>query len=981
MGARRGSTVMNVRRKLRLLLIFLLVLMVCTLFTVREWRNAHLAAQQENREREVSVLFDEILALDGHSLFSFSTDYTYWDDLVEFLKTGGDAWGDENLAAPFSTFGAQACWVLRLDGSTVYRHVEIEGLGDEALPLSGLSAFFGAGNRLTHFFLKTGAGFAEFYGATIHPTDDPERKTPPQGYFLVCRVWDGPLLERLGKLIRGQTEVLEAIGDTVVIPEQTLADGSLMLQRPLRGLDGSAVAVLTARISSPLLQTFLDVTSLGYLAATLMLVSFAVVFGIVMIRSIDLPLKNLAKGLAEGTSAPLEALARQENEFGHLARMIQQGFEQKAELVREVEERERAEAALRKNEERVRKYFELPLIGFAMLSKDGHWIEVNGKLCSILGYSREELLGLRWQDVTVPEDRHRQMAVYHEILEGACDGYTIQKRYIRRDGSLINVETSAMCVRDVAGQVDYFVAVIEDITERKRAEDALQFTQFAVDHAAEGMFWIRRDGRFYRVNDAGCRMFGYPREDVLQMSVADVLPLYSRERWETVWQSLRETDTVVRESMARSRDGREFPIEAIINRLAFKGEEFVFVFTRDISERKQAEKERAELAEQLRQAQKMESIGRLAGGVAHDFNNFLSPIIGYADLVLGQMAPREKYYDEVKQILDAAERCSTLTRQLLVFSRKQVLHVRTLDMNEVIRGFEKMLRRLIGEDVELVTRLEDDLLPVKADPSQLEQVLMNLAVNSRDAMPQGGQLTIETAMVELDALFARTHRGVEPGTYVMFSVSDTGVGMPPEVMERIFEPFFTTKERGKGTGLGLATIYGIVQQHGGSIWVYSEPGCGTVFKIYLPAFVGEAEQEQVSEPVPYLTAGGTETLLIVEDEEAVRKLVGDVLVAYGYTIHLAASPAEAMALAADRNLHIDLLLTDVILPQMNGKDLYSRLAVERPDMRVLFMSGYTGNTMLAQGIGRDKFDLLQKPFSVQALTSRVRQALEKKVVA
>lgn len=969
---------MNVRKKLRVLLVVLLLLVTCTVFGIRQWRGTYMAVYQHNREAEVSVLFDELLALQGHSLYTFSCDYTYWDEMVEFVKTGGEEWGNENLAEPFSTFGLQACWVLRLDGSTVYSHTEVEGLSEEVLPRDGLLAFFASGRRFAHFFVQTPVGVLELRGATIHPTADAQRQTPPQGYFLAGRLWDSLLLEQIGKLVRGRLAVLQAGSDDVVL-RRTLEDGSLTLQRPLVGVDGKLVAVLDAQIPSPVLKGFLDVTQFGFAAAALVIVAFCAAFGTVLIRSIDMPLKRLARSLSDGDLEVLRDLIRQDDEFGHLARMIERSFRQKEALVQEVVERERAEDALRKNEERFRKYFELPLIGIAVFSAEGRWLEVNGKLCSILGYSRDELLELSWQDVTVPEDRHRQMQVYNRILAGECDGYTIQKRYIKRDGSLINIEVSSMCVREPDGRVRYFVAVIEDITERKRAEEALQFTQFAVEHAAEGMFWVRRDGRFYHANDAGCRLFGYPLEDLLGLTMADVAPSYTAELWERNWQLVRDNETLVRETMARTRDGREFPVEAIINRLEFKGEEFAFIFTRDISEREQAEKERLELEEQLRQAQKMESIGQLAGGVAHDFNNFLSPIIGYADLVLAEMKPQDRHYNELKQILDAAERCSTLTRQLLAFSRKQVLHVRVLDLNEVITGFQKMLRRLIGEDVELVTQLQANLMRVKADPSQLEQVLMNLAVNSRDAMPKGGQLTIETAMVELDELYARTHNGVAPGTYVMFSVTDTGMGMAPEVVERIFEPFFTTKEHGKGTGLGLATIYGIVQQHGGTIWVYSEPNCGTVFKIYLPAYSDEVTQDPVH--ASYVNVGGTETVLVVEDEEAVRMLVGNVLGAYGYRVLLAASPAEALAIVENGQEHIDLLLTDVILPQMNGMELFMRLSVQRPGLRVLFMSGYTGNTALTQGIGQGNFDLLQKPFSVQALTLGVRQALEKEVAA
>jgi len=392
--------------------------------------------------------------------------------------------------------------------------------------------------------------------------------------------------------------------------------------------------------------------------------------------------------------------------------------------------------------------------------------------------------------------------------------------------------------------------------------------------------------------------------------------------------------------------------------------------------RNRGEKEMIALQDQFRQSQKMEAIGRLAGGIAHDFNNLLTVIKGYSQLSLMEFKEGDPLKANIEEVQRAADRAAGLTRQLLAFSRRQILEMKVLDLNTILRDLDKMLRRVIGEDIELVTLLADDLGTVKADAGQIEQVAMNLAVNARDAMQKGGKLTIETANVELDENYARNHVAVKSGPYVMLSVSDTGVGMTPEVRDRVFEPFFTTKEKGKGTGLGLSTVYGIVKQSGGNIWVYSEPGKGTTFKTYLPR-VDEPLEEAGEKVVQKELTGRGETILVVEDEEKVRQLTVQILTKNGYTVLEASHGDEASHICEQHKGPIHLMVMDVVMPGMNGRQLAKSLEPHHPEMKVLYMSGYTDNAIVHHGILEKGLSFLQKPFTMDGLVRKVREVLDK----
>jgi len=397
--------------------------------------------------------------------------------------------------------------------------------------------------------------------------------------------------------------------------------------------------------------------------------------------------------------------------------------------------------------------------------------------------------------------------------------------------------------------------------------------------------------------------------------------------------------------------------------------------SQDITERKQAEEQVKALQEQFRHSQKMEAIGRLAGGIAHDFNNLLTVIKGYCELLLMDMEGEDHFKESIEKVHGAAKRAAGLTRQILAFSRRQIMEMKVIDLNTVLKDLDKMLRRLIGEDVGMESFLKSDLGRVKADPGQVEQVIMNLAVNARDAMPEGGKLIIETDNIELDQDYAKRHIDVESGHYIMLSVSDTGCGMPPETAQKIFEPFFTIKERSKGTGLGLSTVYGIVKQSGGDIWVYSEPGKGTTFKIYLP---------RVDEPLSGFDEGartdglvrGNETILIVEDDKEVRKLALRMLTKQGYMVLEAANADEALAICKERKDPVHLILTDVVMPGLSGRQLIQALSLVRHDFKVIFMSGYTENAIVHHGVLDNDTEFIAKPFTLGNLSRKIREVLD-----
>lgn len=484
------------------------------------------------------------------------------------------------------------------------------------------------------------------------------------------------------------------------------------------------------------------------------------------------------------------------------------------------------------------------------------------------------------------------------------------------------------------------------------------------DAASDGILMLLNRGVIVEVNASACGFLGGQMEDLLGANIRDLLDgkvvdqiIHEDER------ALRDGKNLLEVHLQR-KDGVRSDIELRVNPLP-EGE--ILLLGRDITERKRIEA-------QLRQAQKMESVGRIAGGVAHDFNNALTPILGYADLLLDSMPTDDPRRAELTQIHKAAEHARDLTRQLLAFSRKQVLDMKVVDLNHVVSTFRDVIRRSIREDIAIHVKLDPELGNFKADAFQIEQILMNLAVNAQDSMSNGGTMLIETGNVELDAAFADSHPGSQPGPHVALIVSDAGMGMSQEALQRVFDPFFTTKEH--GTGLGLATVYGIVKQHGGSIWMYSEEGKGTTCKAYFPR-VDEPTARRIAPVSSRMAESRGETVLVVEDNDAVRGFVRATLERYGYTVVDTGEPAEGLRLIAENLVAADLVLTDVIMPEMNGRELFTRLAELRPGLKVLYMSGYTDNVIEHHGVLAEGVDLIQKPIAPEALARKVREILDR----
>ena len=512
------------------------------------------------------------------------------------------------------------------------------------------------------------------------------------------------------------------------------------------------------------------------------------------------------------------------------------------------------------------------------------------------------------------------------------------------------------------------------LAEKAARESEIRLSAL-VQHSSDAISIIDREGYVFYTSPANKAIFGYGAEDLQGRRLREMIHPDDCER------ALNIVSEVITEpgkprsitARVRNRDRDWIHVESVLTNLldqsAIAG---IVINSRDVSERKRAEEALRESEERLRQAQKMEAIGQLAGGVAHDFNNLLAVIIGYADMLLRRASTDDRTLQQISEIKKAGDRAKALTSQLLAFSRKQVLQPKVLDLNGVIKDLDKMLRRLIGENIEMQALLKDDLGNVRADPGRIEQVLLNLVVNARDAMPDGGKLIVKTKNVRIGECYTQSNPALNAGLYVMMSVADTGCGMSEEVQSRIFEPFFTTKETGRGTGLGLSTVYGIIQQSGGHVQVMSKPGEGTTFRIYLPR-IDEAVKSDARESAQL--SAGTETVLLVEDEEAVRHMAQEILTSNGYRVLDAGDGVDAVELSSGYNGPIDLMVTDVVMPRLGGRELAERLSVTRPDMRVLYMSGYTDDAIVHHGVLDGRAAFLEKPFTPDALAIKIREVL------
>ena len=527
------------------------------------------------------------------------------------------------------------------------------------------------------------------------------------------------------------------------------------------------------------------------------------------------------------------------------------------------------------------------------------------------------------------------------------------------------------------------VIVTENITERKRSETALRESEALfrtlIDGAPDGIF-VQSEGRFVFLNPAMLNLLGATsREPLIGMDYMTRIAPANHEAVREGIRVQRETGLPVppQEMECLRVDGSRVPVETFAVPVRFQGRDAHLVFVRDITARRKAETEQEQLQAQLRQAQKMESVGRLAGGVAHDFNNLLMGIMNCADLCRDGLEPGHPIRPWLDDITADANRSAAITRQLLAFAHKQTIAPKVIDLNDHVSGLLKLLRRLIGEDIDLAWRPSAWAALVKMDPSQIDQILANLAVNARDAIAGVGKLTVETGEATFDAAYCAEHPGFAPGSYVMLAVSDSGCGMAPAILEHLFEPFFTTKGVGQGTGLGLATVYGILKQNNGFVNVYSEPGKGTTFRIYLPRFT-EGTMMTATPSIPIDCQGGKETILLVEDENSIRVTTRTFLESRGYTVLTAATPALALSLSEKHSDRIHALITDVVMPGMSGRDLANHLAKQRPGLRCIFMSGYTANVIAHHGVLDEGVDFLAKPFSRDQLIRKLREALDRK---
>ena len=626
-----------------------------------------------------------------------------------------------------------------------------------------------------------------------------------------------------------------------------------------------------------------------------------------------------------------------------------------------------------------------------LVNRDGRIVLTNDETEKLFGYAPSELIG-EPVDLLVPErfreEHPAHRAGYFAEPRRRSMGGGAELAGRRRDGSEFPAEISLSPIRTEDGRL-LATAAIRDVTGRRKAEARLKGL---LESAPDAMIVVRRDGRIVLVNSQTERLFGYTRDEMVNQPVELLVPEALRARHPEMRTGYfddprpRSMGAAGVALSARRKDGTEFPAEISLSPLEAEEGTLVSAAVRDVTDRKRLEQRRADAVseqyradlgkaeEQLRRSQKMEAVGRLAGGIAHDFNNLLTAILGYSELALARLDERDPLHRDLKEIRKAGERAGSLTRQLLVFSRHEIVKPQILDVNAVVQDLDRMLRRLIGEDVDLRVSIDRGLGQVKLDRGYLEQVIVNLSVNARDAMPGGGALTIETTNVSLAQGASGVRGDVKPGRYVMIAVSDTGSGMTSEVLAHIFEPFFTTKESGKGTGLGLSTVYGIVEGGGGHIGVYTELGRGSVFKVYLPR-VDEAVS-QTARVVPPTRTSGTETILLVEDEELVRNLAHHVLSDRGYRVLVASSGGEAFYLCEQRPDPIHLLVTDVVMPGLSGPELAARLQAERPDLKVLYMSGYTGGALQHTAALASGHAFLQKPFTPIALAQAVRQVLD-----
>ena len=694
-------------------------------------------------------------------------------------------------------------------------------------------------------------------------------------------------------------------------------------------------------------------------------------------RAVNLPI-IVVSGVA-GEETAVDALKAGAHDYvvkGRLARLVP-SVER---ALREDAERKACkvlEETLRESEDRFRKLIQGSPLGIVFLDEQSRYVKVNQAFCHMVGYQEDELIGQTYAFLTHPDDLSQSIALATDMIVHKQPGVQLEKRYIRKDGRTIWVRVHPVNLGLLGSNHSPLAAFVENVSERKGIEARLRLSQFSIDRAGEAIFWGDPSSRIIDVNDAACALLGYSKDELCHMTVHDVTDKANPDLWSAYWTRLKQQEMMRFETNNRTKDGRIIPVEVVVNYLYWDGKEYSCAFVRDISARKQAETVLLRTQTQLVQAQKMEAIGRLAGGIAHDFNNLLTFINGHSELLLSDQVPSELARNSLEQIRDAGKRAAGLTRQLLVFTRQQIVQPQTMDLNPVVKAMQALLVRLIGADIQIRLDLDDSLGRIMADPSQMEQILMNLVLNARDAMPDGGTVTLKTRNVDLgDAFFEQQGMAPRPGRYCLLSVHDTGTGMDEQTAGKVFEPFFTTKGLGKGTGLGLSTVHGIVLEGKGVITLSTKLGQGSTFRIYFPHTTSAGHQEVAPGPILAMDMRGTETILLIEDEPLIRQLLKVVLSSRGYTILEAGTGKAACDIGAGHPGEIHLILSDVILPDDKGPLVAERLRAMHPCIKMVFMSGYLGVESDQEHILIRQHPFIQKPFTLPALLETVHKVLD-----
>jgi PAS domain S-box-containing protein len=686
------------------------------------------------------------------------------------------------------------------------------------------------------------------------------------------------------------------------------------------------------------------------------------------------PITHLVEAMKDVESGSFDATAmvKTHDEIGELARAFNA---MAAEIKTKVTELSRLNQILTDSESKYRTLVDnIPQRVF-LKNKDLVYVSCNLNYASDLGIHEEEIVGKTDFDFFPKElaEKYRNddaRIISTEISE------EVEEAYIQA-GKEIIVLTNKTPIWNEQGNVIGILGIFWDITERKRAEEELQLSRFSLDNASVETFWVNSEGLIQYANERATKNLGYSRDELVGMPIWDIDPEFTKERYDQYWREMSDGEPVLLESFHHRKDGSAYPAEIFVRQGEFKGTRLNFAFINDISYRKRAEEEKQKLQLQLHQSRKMEAIGTLAGGIAHDFNNLLQAINGYTQMMLLDKQEDDRDYPNLKAIHDAGVRAAQLVSQLLLFSRKVETEKKPVELNQTVEQIRRILERTIPKMIDIELHLGGRLWNVNVDPVQIEQILLNLGTNAADAMPDGGKLVIETENIVLDKEKSHVPLGIKDGNYVLLSVSDSGHGMDQETVEHIFEPFYTTKEIGQGTGLGLASVYGIVKSHDGHITCYSEVGMGTTFKIYLPAVESlDTDGYKDMDRLPPLPQGGTETLLVVDDEEPILDFALQVLAKFGYTVLTASSGEEALDVYSGKRDEIDLVITDIGMPGMGGHRCLQELIRINPDVKVIIASGYSINGQIKKSLDQGAAGYVGKPYKLSDLLDTIRAVLD-----